>query len=143
MNSDQMANLMRDHDIKPTRQRLSIAVALLSRPQHLSADQVLAAVRGRGEQVSKATIYNTLGLFTRNGLLREVCVDNSKIFYDSTIRPHHHIYNIETGVLQDLDSDCVTLDKLPRLPAGTVVDGVEIIIKVRAGSDRLVGESTG
>lgn len=132
MSTDEIAELMCQHDITPTRQRLGIAAVMLSRPQHLSADQVLTMVRESGESVSKATIYNTLGLFARNGLLREVCIDNNKVFYDSTVHPHHHIYNIDTGALQDLDCDCITLDSMPQLPEGTVIAGVDVVIKVRA-----------
>ncbi len=123
---------MRNHGIMPTRQRLGIASVMLTHPQHLSADQVLKMVRESGESVSKATIYNTLGLFARNGLLREVCVDNTKVFYDSTVHPHHHIYNIDTGELQDLDYNCIALENLPPLPQGAVIDGIDVVIKVRA-----------
>jgi len=122
---------LREHDILPTRQRQSIAAVLLARPQHLSADQVLDAVRQEGVSVSKATIYNTLGLFARKGLVREVFVDASKVFYDSTTRPHHHIYNIDTATLIDLDSDCLDVDKLPVLPPNTIIDGVEVVVRVR------------
>ena len=129
---DDIDSLMREHGIMPTRQRQSIAAVLLARPQHLSADQVLVAVRCRGGRVSKATVYNTLGLFARKGLVREVTVDASRVFYDSTIHPHHHVYNVDTGVLKDLDCDCVGVGKLPPMPDGTVIDGIEVVIKVRS-----------
>lgn len=132
MNVADLDNLMREYGIMPTRQRQSIAAVLLARPQHLSADQVLDAVRRQGGRVSKATIYNTLGLFARKGLIREVIVDASRVFYDSTIHPHHHVYNVDTGALQDLDCDCVGVDSLPPLPNGTVFDGIDVVIKVRS-----------
>lgn len=132
---DDIDILMREHGIMPTRQRQSIAAVLLAKPQHLSADQVLDAVRRRGGRVSKATVYNTLGLFARKGLVREVTVDASRVFYDSTIHPHHHVYNIDTGALQDLDCDCVGVDKLPPIPHGTVIDGIEVVIKIRSAGD--------
>jgi len=127
----ELATVLRHHAIRPTRQRLSIAAVLLARPQHLSADQVLAAVRHQGERVAKATVYNTLGLFARQGLVREVFVDTSRVFYDSTVRPHHHIYNVDSGALVDLEQEGLELGDLPPLPTGTVVDGVDIIIRVR------------
>src|SRR5262249_4159265 len=60
--------------VRPTAQRLRIAALLLGRPQHLSADQVLAGLRGQGLRVSKATIYNTLNLFAASGLIRQLSV---------------------------------------------------------------------
>lgn len=135
MNVDDIDILMRDHGIMPTRQRQSIAAVMLAKPQHLSADQVLDAVRRQGGRVSKATIYNTLGLFARKGLVREVIVDATRVFYDSTIHPHHHVYNVDTGALQDLDCDCVGVDNLPPMPNGTVIDGIDVVIKVRSAGD--------
>ena len=127
----EMAAMLEAHDIKPTHQRLQIAEVLFARPQHLSADQVLERVNERHGHVSKATVYNTLGLFTRRGLIREVIIDPTKVFYDSTTHPHHHIYNVDTGMLMDLDHDAIDIQGLPAPPEGTVIDGVEVVVRVR------------
>lgn len=122
---------MREHGISPTPQRLEIAQILFARPQHLSAEQVLGRVNEGRVHVSKATIYNTLGLFARKGLIREVIVDPSKVFYDPTTVPHHHFYNVDTGTLMDIEADAVELKRLPELPRGTAAVGVDVVIRVR------------
>ena len=124
--------LLARHDIVPTLQRRQIAQILFARPQHLSADQILERVNHQGAVVSKATVYNTLGLFARKGLVREVIVDPSKVFYDSNTSAHHHFYNLDTGLLQDIDSQDLALQSQPILPAGTELDGVDIIVRVRS-----------
>lgn len=129
--SAEIAAMLQRHDIKPTRQRLQIAEVLFARRQHLSADQVLERVSARHGHISKATVYNTLGLFTRKGMAREVIIDPSKVFYDSTTHPHHHIYNVDTGMLMDLEHDAVDIRSLPAPPEGTVIDGVEVVVRVR------------
>jgi Fur family transcriptional regulator, iron response regulator len=58
--------------IRPTAQRVRIAALLLSAPQHLSAEQILAQLRASGARVSKATVYNTLNLFAAHGLIRQL-----------------------------------------------------------------------
>jgi len=123
--------LLRTHGITPTRQRMEIASALFAQPQHLSAEQILILVNRDHHRVSKATIYNTLGLFASKGLIREVIIDPAKIFYDPTTSPHHHFYNVDTGVLMDIDADAVALHKLPDLPPGTFAEGVDVVIRVR------------
>jgi len=123
--------LLAQHHIAPTQQRRQIAQILFSRPQHLSADQVLERVNQHGTVVSKATVYNTLGLFARKGLVREVIVDPSKVFYDSNTSAHHHFYNVDTGQLQDIESQELSLQGLPVLPEGVELDGVDIIVRVR------------
>ena len=119
------------HGVVPTPQRLEIAEILLDRPQHLSADQILDALRQKGSRVSKATVYNTLHLFGERGLVREVIVDPTRTFFDSTTRPHHHFYNIDTGELSDIPDDQIKMMELPSLPAGTEQESVEVLIRVR------------
>lgn len=118
--------------ITPTQQRRHIARILFARPQHLSAEQILERVNCEQHLASKATVYNTLGLFARKGLVREVVVDPSKIFYDSNTGLHHHFYNTDTGELEDIEAGCLAIDQLPRLPKGTELDGVDVIIRVRS-----------
>ena len=119
------------HGVMPTPQRMEVAQVLLNRPQHLSADQILDRLRANGSRVSKATVYNTLKLFSKNGLVREVNVDPTRKFFDSTTHPHHHFYHVDTGKLSDIPEDEVTIAHLPPLPKGTERESVEVLIKVR------------
>lgn len=117
--------------INPTAQRLEIARALFSRCAHLSAEEIFMMVNAAGHQVSKATVYNTVGLFAEKGLVREVIVDPSKVFYDPNVAPHHHFYNIVTGELVDIAASDVELKALPQVPAGTCVEGVDVIVRLK------------
>jgi Fur family iron response transcriptional regulator len=128
---DNLAEVLRRHEINPTHQRIEIAHALFSRGEHLSADQIMAIVNDRHLETSKATVYNTLNLFLGKGLIREVIVDPNKVFYDPNTQPHHHLYNVDTGELTDIDADSMSVSGLPRLPEGMVAEGVEIIVRVR------------
>ncbi|MEW6414007.1 MAG: transcriptional repressor [Pseudomonadota bacterium] len=128
---DNMASLLRSHDINPTHQRIEIAYALFSRQEHLSADQVMAIVNTRHSETSKATVYNTLKLFLEKGLVREVIVDPSKVFYDPNTRPHHHLYEVDSGRLSDIDAAHVRISGLPALPEGMVTEGIDLIVRVR------------
>ena len=125
-----MAGLLKTHGILPTQQRLLIARTLFDRDQHLSADQVMTQVNDSRDRVSKATVYNTLGLFASKGLVREVIVDPSRVFYDTNTSDHHHFYNIDTGELRDIDATMVRINSLPDLPEGTVAAGVNVIIRI-------------
>jgi Fur family iron response transcriptional regulator len=128
----EVIDLLQSHGIIPTQQRIEIAQALFAKPQHLSAEQVMAVVNQERNLVSKATVYNTLGMFADKGLVREVIVDPNRVFYDSNTREHHHFFNVDTGTLTDIQADRVNLGDLPDLPPGTVADGVDVIIRVRA-----------
>jgi Fur family iron response transcriptional regulator len=128
---DEISRFLTDRGVFPTPQRLDVAEVVLSRPQHLSADQIIAGTRRMGSRVSKATVYNTLNLFCERGLVRTVEVDPSRQFYDSTIEPHHHFYNMETGELIDIPIDGVRLHVDTPLPSGTEQAGVDVVIRVK------------
>ena len=130
---DNLAAVLRAHDINPTHQRIEIAYALFSRGAHLSADQLLAIVNDRHSETSKATVYNTLNLFLEKNLIREVIVDPSKVFYDPNTAPHHHFYNVDSGELTDIEADAIEISGLPELPQGMVTEGVDVIVRIRSG----------
>jgi len=122
---------LRQHGIKPTPQRMEIGKMLLSKPCHLSADQILKSLRDAGNQISKATVYNTLNLFSRCGVIREVAIDPAHLMYDSTVHPHHHLFNSDTGELTDIDSSNLHISGLPELPDGMIQESIDLIIRVR------------
>jgi len=117
--------------VRPTAQRLRIAALLMARPQHLSAEQVLAGLRNQGMRVSKATIYNTLNLFAASGLIRQLSVGNDRCWFDSNTEPHYHFHDVDTGALTDVSLQDVEILRLPEAPAGMQMDGVDLVIRVR------------
>ena len=130
-----LGDLLRAHGIAPTRQRIEIARVLFERPQHLSAEQILAAVNAQHAETSKATVYNTLRLFLERKLVRELVIDPTRVFYDSNTAPHHHFYDVVTGQITDILAAAVRIENLPPLPPGTVADGVDVIIRTRPAAE--------
>ena len=122
---------LRAHGVLPTAQRIEVAELMLARPQHLSADQIIDRLQRVGSSVSKATVYNCLKVFSETGLVREINVDATRKYYDTTTSPHHHFYHVETGELVDIPADDISISDLPPLPAGTEQDGVEVLVRVR------------
>ena len=127
---DEARARLREYAISPTEQRVEIARVIFARHQHLSAEQILSLLAQRASRVSKATVYNTLNLFAEKGLVREVVIDPAKLFYDSNLDPHHHIFHTDTGELEDVDPARVDISNLPALPAGKELLGVDVIIRV-------------
>jgi Fur family iron response transcriptional regulator len=131
---DEISELLVSRGVFPTAQRVDVALMILAKPQHLSADQITAGIRAMGSRVSKATVYNTLNLFCERGLLRTVDVDPTRQYYDSSIQAHHHFYNVDTGELTDIPHDAVTLNVAAALPPGTEQAGIDVVIRVRGGT---------
>jgi Fur family iron response transcriptional regulator len=131
MSRSDISSKLSRNGVAPTPQRVEIAEVLLERPQHLSADQILETLRRNGSKVSKATVYNTLHLFGEKGLVREVNVDPTRTFFDSTTQPHHHFYNVDTGELSDIPRGAIDVTGMPELPEGTERESVDVLIRVR------------
>jgi Fur family transcriptional regulator, iron response regulator len=123
--------MLTNRGIQPTPQRVLIAELLFSRERHLTADQVMHALADDGTQVSKATVYNTLNLFARVGLLKPLHVDPEHGLFDSNTTAHHHFHVENTGELIDVPPGSVEFSKLPPLPPGTKSVSVEVVIRVR------------
>src|SRR5262245_2852571 len=132
--AEDVVRRLESHGVMQTPQRIQIGQVLFARPQHLSAEHILATLQTMGARVSKATVYNTLNLFAQKGLVRIVTVDPTRLYYDSTTSEHHHFYDANTGELIDIPAEDVEVSRLPALPEGTVADGVQVVVRVRRRS---------
>lgn len=128
---NEVCKLLSRYDISPTQQRIRVAQVLCSMPRHLSAEQILDEVNQDGMHVSKATIYNTLNLFAERGLVKELIIDPTKVFYDSTTREHYHYFNEDTGELFDVEDENFRIANLPTMPEGLQLSSVDVVIRVR------------
>jgi Fur family iron response transcriptional regulator len=131
LNRKRIDKLLDDNNINLTRQRRTIADTLFARHQHVTAEQLFEAVIASGGRVSKATVYNTLGLFVRKGLVREIFIDSNRTFYDSNTDHHHHFYNIDTGDLIDIKDRLAPHFVDHELPDGTAMDMVDLVVRLR------------
>jgi len=91
-----------EHGIQPSAQRVAVADYVLYTTDHPSADQVWAQVKRSFPMLSRATVYNTLNLFTEKGLLRELVLAEGKVVFDPKLDPHHHFLDEETGEIVDV-----------------------------------------
>ncbi len=130
LSREHIVEQLQAHGLKPTEQRIRIAELLMSVPTHMTAEQILAAVRRGGERVSKATVYNTLKVLAQRGLVRQIHLDPERSVYDSTRTPHHHFHDVETGELRDIDPNDIAFSRFPALPEGMEAE-VEVVIRLR------------
>lgn len=130
-------SLLRSYGISLTKQRLLIAQYLFSKHQHVSAESLHHELCQSGNQISKATVYNTLGLFVKKDLLHEVIIDGYQRYFDSNLTSHHHIYNMDTEDLIDLTCSEHLFDhfKQHHLPEKTELEAIDIVIKVKNKSN--------
>ncbi|MEE9347727.1 MAG: Fur family transcriptional regulator [Robiginitomaculum sp.] len=126
---DNIKNILMEAGLRPTRQRIALAAYLFDGvDKHVTAEELH---RVMGEGISLATVYNSIAAFTNAGLLHTLALDGGRIYYDTNITEHHHIYDITSGTLSDVPAEHISITGLPRLPKGKTLDSVDVIIRVK------------
>jgi Fur family iron response transcriptional regulator len=125
------SDLLKKNNIMPTKQRLELADIIFKKHQHFTANELIDRIKNSSLPISQATIYNTLCTFESKGLLKMIDIQNNCKFYDTNLKSHHHVYNISTNKLTDIDVDKVEFSKLPEIPKNVILEHTEVLIKVR------------
>jgi Fe2+ or Zn2+ uptake regulation protein len=95
--------VLKRHGIRPSAQRMVIADYVLWTEDHPTADQVYEKVLETFPMMSRATVYNTLGLFVEKGLLRELHLrEDGVVRYDPLLSKHHHFLDEGSGKIYDI-----------------------------------------
>jgi Fur family transcriptional regulator, iron response regulator len=81
--------------------------------------------------VSLATVYNTLHQFTEVGLLREVPVDASKTYFDTTNSAHHHFFIEDKNELMDIPPSKMIVGDTPTSPEGYEIARIDVVVRLR------------
>ena len=127
-----VTNKLRMAGLRPTRQRIALGSLLFGTgdDRHVSAEMLHAEAVAAGEQVSLATVYNTLHQFTEAGLLRELAIDGSKAFFDTNTSNHNHFFIERAGELVDIPHGAVRVEGLPQPPPGMKISHIDVVVRL-------------
>lgn len=92
---------MRKAGVRRTRQRMLIIQELLDNYQHPTAEQLYAQLMAKDSTISLATVYHTLALFARLGLIRELHGSKEALRCDPVTAAHAHAYCSRCGAVFD------------------------------------------
>ncbi|MET7359946.1 Fur family transcriptional regulator [Streptomyces sp. NPDC005562] len=105
---------LRERGWRMTAQRRVVAEVLAGEHVHLTADEVLAQATRRLPEISRATVYNTLGELVTLGEVAEVATDGRAKRYDPNAHhPHQHLVCSGCGAIRDVHPDGDPLAALP------------------------------
>jgi Fur family transcriptional regulator, iron response regulator len=122
--------LLRDHGIQPSAQRVAVGNYVLFTEDHPSADEVWTRVKKNFPMVSRATVYNTLNAFVEKGLLRELVLAEGRTVFDPKTDAHHHFIDEVTGRIHDIPWDALEVKKLDHL-RGYAVSEYQVVLRGR------------
>ncbi len=95
--------LLRDHSLQVTAQRLAVLTAVSARP-HATADDLVGDVRASIGSVSRQAVFDALGVLADKGLIRRIQPARSPARYEDRVDDnHHHLVCRECGRMVDVD----------------------------------------
>ena len=104
MKSGQLISRLKDKGYRLTPQRAMILSAIESTDSHISAEEIYVQVAAAFPQVNISTVYRTLELLRRLGLVYEIDVGEGRIRYHPESKGHHHhLVCQKCGSIIDLD----------------------------------------
>jgi len=109
------------HGLKVTHQRLVIYQVLQETDTHPAAEGIYEKIKKRNPSISLGTVYKTLEVFVKKGLIKKINTSEGNMRYDARIDNHNHIYCTNTKEIidfKDLELDMLVRAFLKRKKIG-------------------------
>jgi len=97
---------LRDTGVRVTRQRETLLKVLAQAEDHPDAAELHRRARSHDDSLSLATVYRTLSVLEREGVVLRLALENGGARYEVADQPHHdHIVDIDSGQIIEFRSD--------------------------------------
>ncbi len=127
MNTKTAYEILTEHGIKPSVQRMAIMEYLVKNPTHPTVDEIYSALIGSMPTLSKTTVNNTLRLFYESGAALMLTIDGRQVRFDASVGTHGHFLCKRCGRIYDIPCDRLAAELEERvLPPGFSRDNVEL-----------------
>ncbi len=111
--------------LKLTPQRLAIIEYLEGNKEHPSAEDIYNALKPKFPSMSFATVYNTLEILVKKGLIKELNVESTRKRFDPSTHPHHHFFCKRCKKVIDVDNQINI--PVPEQLKGFDIEDIQII----------------
>ena len=132
-NNSTFIEKLRSSGLRPTKQRIKICKLLFDREKtfHFTINDLSKILKKEtSENISLATIYNTVHSFKEKGYLKEISVNNDKSYFDTNTSDHHHFLDINTNELIDLKKEHVDKIRIKKNLPGKKINSIEVLVKI-------------
>ena len=114
-----------------TPQKIEIFTYIASTRQHPNAKKIWQEVQEIFPNISFATIYKNLKNFEKLGFLRATEMPDGTKRYEVNMEPHHHLINLDTKKITDIDVSEVGKISLPKAAEKFEIDSIQVNFFVR------------
>lgn len=101
LTNKELAALLRDKGYKITPQRLAVYETLARENVHPTAEVLFAKVAVKYPAMSLATVYKTLEILEKLGVINAINVGEDSFRFDAEMKDHHHVRCIKCGAVAD------------------------------------------
>ena len=112
MNTKTTNEILHDHDLRITPQRVWVYEYLCTHHTHPDADEIYEALLQDGHNVTRATVYNVLQALVKRRLINEVKADSTRTRYDALVEPHGHFICYNCNKIYDFDVNLLNFSGL-------------------------------
>ena len=104
---EKFKNNLQQEKLKCTPQRLAILEQMMNLDDHLEVDEILAILKDKGVEVSRATLYRTIEILVKYHFIRKLDIGDGRIRYEKKIGTSHHDHMIcvDTGDIIEFCND--------------------------------------
>ncbi len=104
-----IVNKLSELGYRLTPQRMMILSAIEDSDDHISADEIYTQIVAKYPQVNISTVYRTLELLKRLGLVTETDLGGGRVRYHAVAKGHHHhLVCQQCGAIIDLDESVLS-----------------------------------
>lgn len=89
---EEIKDILESRGVKPTFQRITLLKYLHDHKTHPTVDRLYNFLVKIMPTISKTTIYNTLDLFVKNGLAKQILISPTEVRYDGDMSFHNHFF---------------------------------------------------
>ena len=124
---------LRNSGLRPTKQRLKICEILFNNEKtfHFTVKDLSKIISQKlGEQISLATVYNTVHAFEKKGYLKEISINSNQTYFDTNTSSHHHFFDEKEKKLIDLEIKDLDPINIKKTIPGKKIKSIEVLVKL-------------
>ena len=110
MANKSVIQILVNHGLKVTPQRIAILEVILNLENHPTAENISEYLRLNYPHISIGTVYKTLETFSSKGIINKVHSEIDTVRYDGITKKHHHLYCSDSDRIEDFYDE--NLDKM-------------------------------
>ena len=133
LSSPKYIEKLRKSGLRPTKQRIKICEVLFNTDKtfHFTIKDLVGMIKlDSNENISLATIYNTIHAFEKKGYLKEISINSSQTYFDTNTSNHHHFFDENEKQLIDLEEGDIEPIRIRKKIPGKKIKSIEVLVKV-------------